>query len=63
MYKNVFQKGYVPNSSEKVFVVTRAKDNVSWTYVISDLNVKKIVGTFYEKQLLKTNQKEFRVEK
>ena len=28
-----------------------------WTYIISDL------GTFYEKELQKTNQKEFRVEK
>ena len=34
-----------------------------WTYVISDLNWKKIVGKFYEKELQKTNQKEFRVEK
>ena len=36
---------------------------MSWTYVISDLIGKEIVGTFYEKELQKTNQKEFRVEK
>ena len=30
---------------------------------ISDLNDEEIVGTFYEKKLQKTNQKEFRVEK
>ena len=30
--------------------------------VISDLNGEKIVGTFYEKELQKLNQKEFRVE-
>ena len=29
--------------------------------VISDLNGEKIVGTFYEKELQKPNQKEFRV--
>ena len=34
-----------------------------WTYVISDLKVEEIVETFYEKELQKTNQKEFRVEK
>ena len=34
-----------------------------WTYVISDLNGEEIVGTFYKKELQKTNQKEFRVEK
>ena len=30
---------------------------------LSDLNREEIVGTFYEKELQKTNQKEFRVEK
>ena len=34
-----------------------------WTCVISDLNGEEIVGTFYEKKMQKTNQKEFRVEK
>ena len=34
-----------------------------WTYVISDLNGEEIVEIFYEKELQKTNQKEFRIEK
>ena len=34
-----------------------------WTYVINDLNGEEIVGTFYEKELQKTNQKELRIEK
>ena len=34
-----------------------------WTYVISDLNGEEIVGSFYEKELQKTNKKEFRIEK
>ena len=33
-----------------------------WTYVISDLNGEEVVATFYEKELQKTNQKEFRAE-
>ena len=33
-----------------------------WTYIVNDLNGKEIVGTFYEKELQKTNQKEFKVE-
>ena len=33
-----------------------------WTYVINDLNGKKIVGIFYKKELQKANQKEFRIE-
>ena len=32
-------------------------------YVVSDLNGKEIIGTFYEKQCQKTNQTEFRIEK
>ena len=39
------------------------KSTVPWTYVISDLNGEEIVGSFYEKERQKTNQKEFRIEK
>ena len=62
-YKNIFVKGYVPNCSEEVFVIKRAKNFVPWTYVISDLNGEEIVGTVCEKELEKTNQKEFKAEK
>ena len=34
-----------------------------WRYEISDLNGENIVGSFYEKELQKTGQKEFRIEK
>ena len=62
-YKNILAKVYMPNWSEEVFVVSKNKDTVPWTYVINDLNGEKIIGTFYEKELQKTNQKEFRIEK
>ena len=62
-FKNVFAKGYTPNWSEENFVVRNIKNTVSWTYVIGDLNGEEIVGSFYEKELQKTNQKEFRIEK
>ena len=39
------------------------KNALPWTYVISDFNGKEVVGTFYEKELQKTNQTEFRIEK
>ena len=39
------------------------KNTVLWTYVITDLKGEEIFGTFYQKELQKTNQKEFRVEK
>ena len=37
---------------EIVFVDSILKIN-SWTYKIKDLNVEKVIGSFYEKELLK----------
>ena len=62
-YKNVFAKGYIPNSSEEVFVINRIKNTVPLTYVINDLNGKEITGSFYEKELQRTSQKEFKIRK
>ena len=62
-YKNVFAKGYVPNWSEEVFVINKIKNTVPWTYEINDLNGEEIIGSFYEKELQKTSQEEFRIEK
>ena len=62
-YKNIFAKGYSPNWSEEIFVITKAKNTVPWTDIINELNGEEIIGTFYEKQLQKTNQQEFRIKK
>ena len=62
-YKNVFAKGYTRNWSEEVFVVSKIKNTVPWTYVTNDLIGWEIIGTFYEKELPKTSQKELRIEK
>ena len=62
-YKNIFAKGYTPNWSEEVFVIKKVKNTVSLTYVINDLNGEEITGKFYEKELQKTNQEEFRITK
>ena len=62
-YKNIFAKGYMPNWSGEVFVIKKVKNTIPCTYVINDLNGEEIIGTFYEKELQKTNQEEFRIEK
>ena len=62
-YPNTFRKRYTPNWSGEVFVIKKFKNTVSSTYVINDLNGEEIVGIFYEKELQKTNQTEFRIEK
>ena len=55
--------GFVLNWSDEVSVVEKVKNNFPWTYVISDLTGEEILGTFYKKELHKTNQKEFMTEK
>ena len=62
-YKNIFAKGYTPNWSEEVFATKKVKNTVSWTDVINYLKGDEISGTFYEKELRKANQQEFRIEK
>ena len=43
-YENISAKGYTLNWSEEVIVIIN---------VINDLNREEILGTFYEKELLK----------
>ena len=62
-YKNIIAKRYTPNCSEKFFVNKKVKNTVPWAYVINDLNGEEIIGTFYEKELQKTNQQELKIEK
>ena len=44
-------------------LLKKVKNSVPRTYVINDLNSEEIKGTFYEKELQKANQEEFRIEK
>ena len=60
-YKNIFAKGYTPNWSE-VFVVSKIKNTIPWKYIINDLNGEEITESFY-KDLEKTSQEKFRIEK
>ena len=52
-WKNVFAKGYTSNWSKEIFIISKIKNTVPWTYEIDDLNVERIVGSFYEKELQK----------
>ena len=44
-------------------MIKKIKSTVPWTYVINYLNGEEIIGTFYEKELQKIDQQEFRIEK
>ena len=62
-YKNIFAKSYTPNWSEGIFAIKEIKNTVPGASVIDDVNGEEIIGTFHEKELQKTNQEEFRIEK
>ena len=47
----------------EVFIFSKIKNTVPWTYAVSDLNGEEITGSFYEKELQETSQKELRIEK
>ena len=42
-YENIFAKGYTPNWSEEVFVISKIKNTIPWTYVINDPNGEEIL--------------------
>ena len=60
--KTFFLKGTLQIGLKK-FLLLAKKNTVPWTYVINDLNGEESTGTFHEKELQKTNQKKFRIEK
>ena len=48
---------------QKKFLLLVKLKTIPWTYVVSDLNSGKIIESFYEKELQKASQEEFRIEK
>ena len=53
-FKNIFAKGYTPNWSKEIFVVSKVKNTVPWTYELKDMNDEEIIGSFYDRELQKT---------
>ena len=47
--KTLLQKIAFPNWSGELCGIKKVRNTVPWTYVVSDLNGKKIIGTCYEK--------------
>ena len=52
-YKNIFAKGYAPNSGSEIFIADKI-NAVSYTYNLRDLNDEEIIGSFYDRELQKT---------
>ena len=62
-YKNIFAKQYTPNWWEEVFVINKIKNTVHWTDTIGKLNGEEVTGSFDQKELQRTSQKELWIEK
>ena len=63
-YKNIFAKGICLIGVKKYSLLKKLKTLFRGLfYVINDLNGEEIIETFYKKELQKTNQEEFRIEK
>ena len=61
--KMFLQKAMFQIGLKKYLWLKKVKNTVPWTYVISDLGGEEIVGAFHKKELAKTNQQEFTLEK
>ena len=51
-YRNIFSKGYTENWSRKIFIIDSVLKTNPSTHKIKNLNGEKILGNFYEKELL-----------
>ena len=56
-YKNSFTKGYTENWSRETFINDCALKINPWTYKMKDVNGEKVIGSFYEKELLMSKLK------
>ena len=55
--KTFLLKDTLQIGSKEVSIVSKIKSTGPWTYVISDLNGELITGSFYEKEMERTSQK------
>ena len=51
-YKNIFSKSYTKDWSREIFIIDSVLKTNPRTYKINDLNGGKMIGSFYEKELL-----------
>ena len=56
LLENTFEKSYTSNWSEEIFIIDNIKTTNVHYYFLTDLQGKKIDGTFYLEELLKTKE-------
>jgi Integrase core domain/Chromo (CHRromatin Organisation MOdifier) domain len=64
--KDIFEKGFEPSWTMEIFKIRKILKTVPWTYHLEDLKGEPIIGSFYEPDMMRTQQtpeSEFLVEK
>ena len=61
--KSTFEKGYLPNWSEELYIVNEIQNTIPINYKRKNLLDEATDGSFYEKELQKSNQEVYRIEK
>ena len=61
--RKLFDKGFIPNWTEEIFVIDEILNTNPVTYKLVDLQGEKVTGSFYEQELQKAKQETFRIEK
>ena len=56
--KMTFEKGYRPNWTEEIFVISKCVSREPPVYRLKDLSGEELVGTFYEKELQKVEKED-----
>ena len=46
-YKNIFSIGYIEIWSREIFIIDSLLKTYPWTCKIKDINIEKIMGSFY----------------
>ena len=61
--KATFEKGYLPNWSEELYIVDKVQETIPITYKLKDTLGELIEGSFYQQELQRSKQDIYRVEK
>ena len=61
--KTTFERGYLPNWLEELYVVDKVQQTIPATHKLKDTLRELLEGGFYRQELQKSNQEVYRVEK
>ncbi|CAF4386648.1 unnamed protein product [Rotaria magnacalcarata] len=58
-----FRKGYLPNFTTEIFIVSEKLKTEPYTYKIKDMDGEEVQGSFYEQEMVKYDNEFYEIEK